>query len=420
MEIIDPSLGMFSLLPAELRVKIWKFLSPQLYIGRSLPKNPDYLSGDQAILLASRKIYAEVAAEVPSGYNGNNIAIFVSPEYEYKWWIEARNLKGVKWTLEDIPDASSRGFCDLPWHNLNVQIWIWAPHRSDRGQVLCLYQKTRDLVEMLKGVKEFLNLRIFFADTETSSWFDDGQPQRSIDAQLGLLHRTQLLGPKCDYEFILPLFLQIRNVKQVGIYSTAILDGKVEDMITGGKFQMVEWSMMETVPYCSRTTQDYYYGQRIGMGLDQLSMLVEYLLDFLPSKTANMLRLARFSSWYTDKLHGNSPYEIKLKELLRRVDVEHSDLEITNRRYRIMRSHNPLSLAYRSAFPWTLNWDMHLGIDASGWDQDAWHYVYRDGIPPLNSKETELRYRKWSMEYDAPENGPEFVKLYQYFYLIRG
>jgi hypothetical protein len=77
-----------------------------------------------------------------------------------------------------------------------------------------------------------------------------------------------------------------------------------------------------------------------------------------------------------------------------------------------------LSLAYRSAFPWTFDSTMHPDIDARGWNRDAWHCVCKYGIPPLNGKKTDERYRKWSMEYDSPENGKEFVKLHGYFSLL--
>jgi hypothetical protein len=127
-----------------------------------------------------------------------------------------------------------------------------------------------------------------------------------------------------------------------------------------------------------------------------------------------MLRLDRFSS-YTEKLHSNSPYENELKKLLLDNVEGHDTLNTMNDRYRIMRAHNPLSLAYRGAFPETFDSTKHPDIDARGWNQDAWHCVYRHGIPPLNSKETNDRYRKWSIEYDAPENGGEFVKLQSYF-----
>jgi hypothetical protein len=148
-------------------------------------------------------------------------------------------------------------------------------------------------------------------------------------------------------------------------------------------------------------------------------MMVERTVDVLPSKTANMLRLDRFSTWYTDKLHGNSPYENELKKLLLGDVERHDTVQTMHDRYRIMRVHNPLSLAYRSAFLETFDSIKYPDIDARGWNQDAWHCVYKHGIPPLNSKEADERYRKWGMEYDSPENGGEFVKLHRYFSVPR-
>jgi hypothetical protein len=421
MEITDPGLGMFSLLPAEVRTMIWKHFSPQLHVGRSLPRKPNHLSRDQEILLTSRKIYAEVAAEVPSGYNDNTIAITVRPEYRYKSWIRARNTKGVQWDLEDLPDAISRGFCDLPWHNLNVIIWIWAPHRKFSAQIICLYKKVRALVEILRRAKGFLSLWVVFSHLKNTSWFDDAQPQCSIENKADLLqYEGELRGAKWDYEFIFPLFLQIRNVKMARMCCTEMFEGKRENRTMNGSFRNSERIMRKTTPYGSRAEKDRYYGRRIEEHLDLLFMMVERILDNLPSKTANMLRLERFSSWYTDKLHGNSPYENELKRLLLGGVRGHDTLIEMNNRYRIMRAHNPLSLAYRSAFPKTFDSTKHPDIDARGWNRDAWHYVYRRGIPPLDGKEADKRYRKWSVEYDDPENGGEFVKLHRYFHLLIG
>ncbi len=93
-------------------------------------------------------------------------------------------------------------------------------------------------------------------------------------------------------------------------------------------------------------------------------------------------------------------------------------LQTMNDRDRLMRAHNPLSLAYRGAFPHTFHSTKHRDIDAIVWNRDAWHFVYRHGIPPLNDKENKETFRKWSMEDDAPENGGEFVKFYCYFNLL--
>jgi len=413
---------MFSLLPAEIRIKIWKHFSPPLHVGRSLPRKPNHFSQDQEILLTSRKIYAEVAAEVPSGYNDNTIEISVRPEYQYKSWIKAKTTKGVQWDLEDLPDAISRGFCDLPWHNLNVKVWIWAPHRKDSGQIICFYKKVRSLVEIFKGAKGFLSLWVVFVHTKKTSWFDDIQPQCSIESKAGSLPwEGQILrGAKWDYEFIFPLFLQVRNMKMARMYSTELFEGKRENLLMGKTFMKAEKIMRKKIPYGSQAESDRYHGKRIEKHLNLLFTMVERILDVLPSKTANMLRLERFSFWYTDKLHGNSPYENELKKLLLS-DVNGCDiLKTMNYRYRILRAHNPLSLAYRSAFPWTFDSTRHPDIDARGWNRDAWHCIYKHGISPLNGKKTNERYRKWSMEYDDPENGGEFVKLHCYFTLLIG
>lgn len=138
-----------------------------------------------------------------------------------------------------------------------------------------------------------------------------------------------------------------------GMYSTEMFEGKRENLKMDETFMKVQRIMRETIPYGSRAEPVRYRGKRIEEYLDLLFIKVERILDLLPSKTANMLRLDRFSSWYTDKLHGNLPYENELKRLLPDEVKEHDTLTTMNDRYRIMRAHNPLSLAYRSAFPET-------------------------------------------------------------------
>ncbi len=414
MEITDPSLGIFSLLPAEVRIMIWKYFSPQVHVGRSLPRKPQYFSPDQRILLTSRKIYAEVAAEVPDGYNGDTFVISVEPEYQYKLWIKATNTKGVQWDLKDLPDAISRGFCDLPWHNLNVRIWIWAPNRKGGAQIICLYKKVRALVEILKKAKGFLSLSVFFRYKKNTSWFGGAQPQCSIGNKADLLPwGGGSPRGKWDFEFIFPLFLQIRNAKKAEMYSEEIIDGQRESLIMVQEFMKAQRIMMRTAK------PNRYYGNQIDKHLDLLFMMVERILDVMPTKTARMLRLERFSSWYTDKLHGNSPYENEIRRLLPD-DVNEETLKIVNNRYRLMRAYNPLSLAYRTAFPETFDSAKHPDVDARGWNPDAWHSVYIRGIPPLDRKNADKKFRKWSMEYDDPENGGEFMKLHRYFSLLIG
>ena len=288
---------MFSFLPAEVRIQIWRHISPQLHVGRSLPRKPKKLSRDQEILLTCRRIYAEVATEEPSGYNDDKILTCVRPDYRYKSCIAAKNTKEVLWDLED---AISRGFCGLPWHDLKVRIWIWAPDRKDSGQILCLHKKVRALVEILKTVKGFLSLWMIFDHREDTSGFDDAdQPQCSIKNKTDLLQMEgEISGANWDYELIFSLFLQQRNVKMAEIYCTEMAEGKRENRMMSQNFLKAERIMRQTTPYGSPEDKP------IENHLDLIFMVVERMLDLMLSKTADMLRLDHFSSWYTDKLHG--------------------------------------------------------------------------------------------------------------------
>jgi hypothetical protein len=68
-----------------------------------------------------------------------------------------------------------------------------------------------------------------------------------------------------------------------------------------------------------------------------------------------------------------------------------------NARSRLMRKHNPLSPAFRSAFPKLVDSKLPnpLATDASGWDRDSWHRVYDCGIPSFDGKESNKRWRRW-------------------------
>ncbi|KAH8820267.1 hypothetical protein F5884DRAFT_893178 [Xylogone sp. PMI_703] len=250
MEITDPSLGTLSLLPAEIRIRIWKYLTPYLHVGRSIPKKPSSLSRHQNILLISRKIYAEIVAEVPSGYNDDTIRIAVDGDYRTKSWIRMKNSRGVHWVLDDLSDAVYRGFCDLPWHKLKIRVWIGAPQKWDRAEMICLYKKVQALVEILKRTKMFLSLWVAFSHTENASWFDDAKPQSSIETVTNLLPWERVIpAVHWDYQFIFPLFLQLRNVKKARMYSVEILKEKRENRLMSETFTKAETIMMSKTPY---------------------------------------------------------------------------------------------------------------------------------------------------------------------------
>lgn len=408
MKISDPSLGIFSYLPGEIRAIIWKYLSPALHVRRSLPTKANQVSRDQRILCTSRKIYEEISAEVPSGYNDDDITIYVTPEYQYKVWLKAENTKGVRWMLESQQDAISRGFCDLPWHTLAVRIWIFPPKKDDSAQLICLFNKVRGLVEILRKAEGFRCLWVIFGYTEETSWFDGSEPQCSIrDGDDSFLWAKEEPWMNWDYDFIYPQFAQLRNARVARMYS-ADTRGLQNQRMTN-LFLKTSKIMRTKTPFGLILNRwDGYDDQQAELYFYRIFAKVERILDNLPTKTANMLRLDRFSTWYSDKLFGNSLYENHLKRLAPH-QIEQSDVLYS--RYISMRAHNPLSLAFRTAFPSEFKPIETRGMEIEDWSRDAWHCVYKDGIPPLNSVQVDRINSLWLKESDYQETALEAANL---------
>lgn len=287
MKITNPSLGVLSCLPPEVRIKIWKYLSPELHVAGSLPRKPDHFLRVQKILLTSRTIYDELAAEVSSGYDDDWIFIYVKPEYQNDPWIRVHKGQELLWRFKDLPDAIYRGFCDLPWHNLNVKVRITAPDRNDCAQIICLFKKAQALVEILK--KGCLSLNVAFIHTKNRSWFLDGQPQESSKQipDLSPLIIQELPG---DSLLIVSLFIRIKNLKKAIIYSREIVEGRHENLAMDCRYYVTENIMMDTVP-TSRPEDEQRMDKNMEKYSDQLAMLVEHIiLYYLPSETSNILR----------------------------------------------------------------------------------------------------------------------------------
>jgi hypothetical protein len=89
-------------------------------------------------------------------------------------------------------------------------------------------------------------------------------------------------------------------------------------------------------------------------------------LDLLPGITANMMRLERFSSRYTDGLGSESKYERELERILNTRSTSHYNYNQPKHiqmRYTAMRSFDPRSLLRR--YQASKSWDMTTRLFAS-------------------------------------------------------
>ncbi|KAL8762891.1 MAG: hypothetical protein Q9184_001187 [Pyrenodesmia sp. 2 TL-2023] len=327
----------------------------------------------------------------------------ISPTYQHKSWctVESsivdedstvKSKRLAKWLLQDLDDAMKRGFHKLPYRTMRkLQIDIGAPDRRDPGQVVSLYQKCVDLATMLENARSgLLNIEINLLDSGQAKWTWNGQPQSSINQ-----HHTG------DYELVLSAFSRLRDVESAKFRVPVQLDPDnhlIENM---------EAVLMLEGPFGANLAPDgdgEWDDRDIQTDRDLMFMNLDLELDFLHGQTANLMRLDRFSSWYTDKLGGNSKYEREYERIIKtwkdlpeppdpffqstvlgRLQWRHGAMRAFDPRAQFRPGAQERYSAFSSSVPITSN-PMEL---TSIWDPDEWHgtYHYGDwcGIPSFSS-----------------------------------
>ncbi|KAI9730954.1 MAG: hypothetical protein M1818_008029 [Claussenomyces sp. TS43310] len=434
----DPSLGNLSQLPKKIRRQIWEHFA--LYsIPRGTTGPPGIttsllqISHRIPLLQTSHRIHEEVSYHI---YNDLFLEFKVSPQCHYRSWLTVESDCGSSWHLQDLDDALSRGFGNLPYHKLGgMEIKIAAPDREDPGQIICLWNKCRDLSRMLEQAEHGLSyLEIRFEQPGRPKWSVDGKPQKSIgqdrlkrdpdpnddhdsmsiysasndDSDLydtltapptNLLDRNGHLDlTKNDIEIVCSAFFLLRDVQAVdivlpedmskeGTYVDYMHSFQMEHVLTGK-------NTFGTSDYDDQWTDDILEDDQ-----DRVFWIIDAMLDTLPGCTANMLRLERFSSWYADGLSSESKYEKELERILksdmRRRDrryMHHNSPSRIEYRYLAMRFCNPKSFISQYRAKRSEGFDMifyealDLGIIKEEWDRDTWHNgCHRDGIPPFDT-----------------------------------
>ncbi|KAL8676044.1 MAG: hypothetical protein Q9186_007399, partial [Xanthomendoza sp. 1 TL-2023] len=382
-----PGLGVFALLPRELRDQIWGYVSTQRRLKA---------------FQTSHQIYAEASQLF---YKNQSLQFQISPRYRYKSWLVIKSNFGGEWPLQSLDHAIEKGFDKLPFHKLKqIQIIIEAPDRNDPGQLICLEKKCRELAELLEYAKEGLpDLEIILLDSTSAKWTTNGSPQISVsvDPQRHYppltrsfdfhpegpsddedeswdhqIHRQELkrMDPKptwsldeCyeedrntddDAYIVLYAFFRLRNIRSAKISEPVQRDGHFSDSIAT--------TMEQKQPFGTwLDPDDPWNDAEIQKERDCIYAQLDLDLDLLPGPTANMMRLDRFSSWYTDIASGESKYEKEHERIFK----SWTDFPFCGRRV--------WSLFRRFAcMPTVKNWIS---------DRDAAHKAWPEGIPPLDS-----------------------------------
>ena len=407
-----PGLGLLASLPAELRLEIWKHL----------PLDRDEIGhGDKpprqklAILYTSRQINHEASAVV---YANIDLEFFIDPRYSRKSWLRVKTNLGTDYALQDINDAEQLGFSKLPYEKLRrIHFDIEAPNRRDPAQVVCLYNKCTSLVTLLQSATHGLpDLTLRLSDSAVAKWTVDGAPQKSVawDRPRNTPIVDEILD-RADHEayifdddskLVLVAFVRLREARSAHIFIPDDME-REERFLARLESLWTDEGLFGTYLDPEYSWNDTALQERMDITFTDLDLE----LDMLPGATADMLRLDRFSAWYTDEAGGESPYEKEYERIIKSwphgKDFRDEKVEKLNWRYGIMRALNPRSFYYQYTKPRVLASGIYLSIpdnDASKkkqlvesglvsnvWDREAWYEEYGNGVPVLRSK------YKWSL-----------------------
>ncbi|KAI4278616.1 MAG: hypothetical protein L6R38_005210 [Xanthoria sp. 2 TBL-2021] len=331
----DPSLGTFTALSREIRDQIWECLSVQRRF---------------TIFQTSRQIYTEATQAF---YNVQILQFHISPEYQYKSWLTLESNFVTDGSprlliLQDLNHTLQQGFDKLPFEKLKkIQINIGAPDAADPGQAICLHKKCVDLAALLEHAKHGLpDIEINLVDTSSAKWSSDDKPQRSvsIDPTRHFPYyefdgkgpcRTSLFWTRFhpenkpsrsleldpwksetrnnyeDNEIVLYAFCHLRNARSAKVSGP-------EQPADYCFNRNVARNLEEEEPFGTYPEPGDVWGdQCIQEDRDKLFMHLDLDLDLLPGPTADMMRLDRFSSWYSSTFGGESKYEKEYERIIK-------------------------------------------------------------------------------------------------------
>ncbi|KAL8748890.1 MAG: hypothetical protein Q9184_007032, partial [Pyrenodesmia sp. 2 TL-2023] len=276
----NPSLGRLASLPLELRDQVWAFLSIQSRL---------------ALLRTSRQLYTEGS---PVFYKDVDLQFNIEPRYEYKSWLHVGSSFEARWALQSLGQAITRGFDQIRFERIReIRINIEAPNKDDPGQLIYLQKKCMHLAELLERAQHGLpHLELHLMTSETGEWGSESEPQSSI-APFGDAILTN------DYEIVLHAFCRLRNARSANVCVPAGYDKHhyfVEDLADSLTWKEPFGTILS--PQDPNTWND----EELEEETHDILMSLDLSLDLLPGHTANLMRLDRYSQWYTEKLGGDS------------------------------------------------------------------------------------------------------------------
>lgn len=316
---VHRNMGQFIKLPPEIRAEIWEHFSirPKNKLGEGNEKREKHL----AIFRTCHDLYEEVSEHL---YRKRSLTFYLWP-MRFPWAFVSVFRGFDRWlSLKDLVDGCFRF---LPYKRLRgITIEIEAPDREDPGQLILLWTKVRDLVDLLSQTGELLKIDIYLRESD-ASWFIGGKPQKSITIDPN--HPDEAWH---DSDLVLMPFCRLHNIRKACIHCPEGLDPG--NLILGNITRVMERSEA----FGTIKNGEPWDDDNIREDLELTQILFDDALDHLLGQTANFMRAERFGRWFDQDPTGKKCRCFEdWARICRSNDIARSHTELWKLRYRFCR-----------------------------------------------------------------------------------
>ncbi|GAD97870.1 hypothetical protein CPC735_057070 [Paecilomyces variotii No. 5] len=374
----NPSLGLFSRLPYEIREPIWKEFFPTS--RHQHPLMTQRQKTDLSILRASRALYDEISrllyentsltfSLAPTHQNSGSWAVVALKQSKKHSYGEYNSAQPI-WCLESLQDAKSRGFDNLPFHKIQtVTVKLYAPNPEKKVETFFQWRKIADLVPLFKKARHIRSLTVWFQKGIDGDWF----------SQWTYLHKSPFFlikrrrgGPDV---FFLP-FYTLRNVGEMSI------EAHSTELKNAINWQTSKVSMDAAQDKGGKSVPSFkIFGYDVDRAVaDDYLVMHLYLWRYLEGPEANLARRDFLSTWYEQGSSGKSEFESQI-------------LRITAEYPEVVKAYDPQMDVLDDMHTTMVCLYLHMKSlrgnleDPEYWDQGMWSSTFPQGIPAMNSDE---------------------------------
>jgi hypothetical protein len=281
--VVPDTIGYLGWLPPEIRAQIWGHFSIQPGFRFSYKKAKDGLG----ILRTCHFLRDEVSANI---YNKVVLTFHLSPRVcpETESWLYLTTSVDARWNIHPNK-AQFDHFRVLPYKRLKaIKIEIEAPSQEDPGQVVLLWTKIQDLMELLSQAEEFPSIDIYLRETN-ASWATNGTAHKTVPIDPEHLDEDEYVP---DIEVVLMPLCKLRNVRTASIHVP-------KGFVTGNHLLYHIGRQMETAESFGRVRNgDVWDDAEVQKALELTQFQLDEALDELPGTTANFMRVERLGRWF--------------------------------------------------------------------------------------------------------------------------